>query len=191
MPVIPRIVIGALIFGACYLIDKGFSKAFRSKAQHMSGLAVRVNKRYGAFGVILFALGVGAILAGLSGEWILIAGGALILIAGICMVVYYLTFGVFYDDDSFLVSGFGQKGTSHLYKEIQQQRLYLVQGGNVIIELYLNDGSTVSLQSNMEGVYPFLDTAFAGWCRQTGTDPNTCSFYNPSNHWWFPHEEES
>ena len=60
----------------------------------------------------------------------------------------------------------------------------------MVIELHMADGSTVSLQSTMTGVYPFLDTAFAGWCLQTGRDPQSCDFYDPSKHWWFPHEEE-
>ena len=49
------ILLAALVFGLCFLADKGFTKTFRGKAQHQSGLSVRVNKRYGAFGVIMIA----------------------------------------------------------------------------------------------------------------------------------------
>ena len=63
-------------------------------------------------------------------------------------------------------------------------------GGNVIIELYLEDGSSISLQSSMDGVYLFLDTAFAGWCLQTGRDPQDCDFHDPSQSLWFPTVEE-
>ena len=73
---------------------------------------------------------------------------------------------------------------------ILHQRLYRVQGGNIIVELYLADGESVSVLSNMDGAYPFLDTAFAGWCKQTGRNPEECTFHDPSKHWWFPHEEE-
>ena len=58
-------------------------------------------------------------------------------------------------------------------------------------KVYLKDGSTVSLQSTMDGVYPFLDTAFAGWCLQTGRDPESCDFHDPSKSLWFPPVEES
>ena len=189
MEFVSVVLIAAAVFGICYFVDKGFAKLFRSKAQHMSGLAVRVNKRYGAFGVILFALGVGAILAGLSGEWILIAGGALILIAGICMVVYYLTFGVFYDDDSFLISRFGKKSLTYRYDQIKTQQLY-VASGNTLIELHMTDGQNISLQAGMPGVYDFMDKAFAGWCRQKGVDPESCEFHDPHNSCWFPPMEE-
>ena len=183
------LLVAAAVFGVCHLVDKAFSNAFRSKAQHRSGTAVRVSKMYGIMGIALCVIGVLSLVVA-AGSVLLLVGGLIVLSMGAAMAVYYLTRGIFYDAESFLVSGFGQKGTSHSYKEILQQRLYLVQGGNVIIELHLDDGSTVSLQSNMDGVYPFLDTAFDGWCRQKGIDPDSCDFHNPSNHWWFPHEEE-
>lgn len=184
------LLVAAAVFGICRLVDKAFSNAFRSEAQHRSGMAVRVSKMYGIMGTVLCIIGVMAIMVGIHNILLLI-GGVIVLLMGAAMAMYYLTRGIFYDGESFLVSSIGKKGTAHYYKDIREQRLYLVQGGNVIIELYLNDGSSVSLQSNMEGVYPFLDTAFAGWCLQTGVDPQSCSFHDPSNHWWFPHEEES
>ena len=48
----------------------------------------------------------------------------------------------------------------------------------------------MSVQSTMEGVYPFMDTAFAGWCLETGHQMDQCDFYDPSKSWWFPHEKE-
>ena len=88
-------------------------------------------------------------------------------------------------------SSTGKKDAVHRYEEIVGQKLYVVQGGSIVAELYLKDGSTVSLQSTMDGVYPFLDTAFAGWCLQTGRDPESCDFHDPSKSLWFPPVEES
>ena len=119
----------------------------------------------------------------------LLIGGIIVLCMGLGLAAYYLGFGIFYDGESFLVSSLGKKSVTHDYKDIREQRLYLIQGGNILVELYMTDGTTVSLQSTMDGVYPFLDTAFAGWCLQTGRDPQSCDFHDPSNHWWFPHEE--
>lgn len=184
------LIIAALIFGVCYLVDKAFTKAFRSKAQHRSGKAVRAAKRYGVFGVVLTALGIAAITLGITDGPVLLWGGLFVLLMGIFLAVYYLSFGIFYDGESFLMSSFGKKDITYYYKEIVEQKLYLIQGGSVVIELHMTDGSAVSVNTNMDGVYPFLDTAFAGWCLQTGRDPQSCDFHDPSKSWWFPHEEE-
>jgi len=184
-------VIAAVVFGVCHLVDRLFTKLFRSKAQHRSGLAVRANKRYGIFGVILSVLGILGLIAGAKGEKVLTVSGIIVLLMGIGLTVHYLSFGIFYDGESFLLCRFGKKDVEHRYQEIVGQRLYVVTGGSTIIELQLSDGSAVSVQSNMDGVYPFMDTAFLGWCQQTGHEIDQCSFYDPSKSWWFPHEEES
>ena len=185
------LLIAAAVFGLCFAVDKAFAKLFRSKAQHRSGMAVRANKRYGLFGVILSVLGVMAICVGISDGSVLLWGGIIVLLMGICLAVYYLSFGVFYDGETFLLSRFGKKDITYRFDQIQGQKLYLVQGGNVIIELHMTDGNTVSLQSTMDGVYPFLDTAFAAWCMQTGRDPQNCDFHDPSQSLWFPTVEET
>ena len=185
------LLIAAAVFGLCFAVDKAFAKLFRSKAQHRSGMAVRANKRYGLFGVILSVLGVMAICVGISDGSVLLWGGIIVLLMGICLAVYYLSFGVFYDGETFLLSRFGKKDITYRFDQIQGQKLYLVQGGNVIIELHMTDGNTVSLQSTMDGVYPFLDTAFAAWCMQTGRDPQSCDFHDPSRSRWFPTVEET
>ena len=184
------LLIAAAVFGLCFAVDKAFAKLFRSKAQHRSGRAVRANKRYGLFGVILSVLGIMAICVGISDGSVLLWGGVIVLLMGICLAVYYLSFGVFYDGETFLLSRFGKKEVTYRFSEIKGQKLYLVQGGNVIIELHMADGGTVSLQSTMDGVYPFLDTAFAAWCLQTGRDPQSCDFHDPSQSLWFPTVED-
>ena len=191
MQYIAVLIVAGLVFGVCYLFDKGFEKAFRNKAQHKSGLAVRLPKRYAAFGAILVTLGIAAIFTGLNSSVLLLAGGGLIVIMGIALVVYYATFGIFYDADSFILTTFGKKSTEYRFRDIKGQQLYVIQGGSVVVELHMADGRSVSLQSTMEGAYPFLDVAFAGWCRQTGRTAEDCTFYDPSQHCWFPGMEET
>lgn len=191
MEFIAIILVAAAVFGICYLVDKGFARAFRSKAQHRSGLAVRANKRYGIFGVILTALGVMALCAGITDGAVLLVGGLIVLLMGLCLAAYYLSFGIFYDGESFLQSRFGKKDVTYFYRDIRGQKLYLIQGGNIVVELHMADGNVVSLQSAMDGVYPFLDTAFAGWCLQTGRDPQSCDFHDPSQSLWFPTVEDT
>ena len=184
------LLIAAAVFGLCFAVDKAFSKLFRSKAQHRSGMAVRANKRYGLFGVILSVLGIMAACVGISDGPVLLWGGIVVLLMGAALAVYYLSFGVFYDGETFLLSRFGKKEVTYRFSDIKGQKLYMVQGGNVIIELHMADGGTVSLQSTMDGVYPFLDTAFAAWCLQTGRDPQSCDFHDPSQSLWFPTVED-
>ena len=187
---IPILLVAALIFGICYLVDKTFAKLFRSKAQHRSGKAVRANKRYGVFGVLLTILGIMAVCVGVTDGPVLIWGGIFVLLMGISLAVYYLSFGIFYDGESLLLQRFGKKAVTYYYKDIVGQKLYLIQGGNIVVELHMADGRAVSVQSVFEGVYPFLDTAFAGWCLQTGRDPQSCDFHDPSQSLWFPTVEE-
>lgn len=184
------ILVAAVTFGGCYLLDKGFTKVFRGTRQHQTGLSVRLNKRYGSGGLLLAVLGVAAFFSGLSNSTVLLVGGIFVALLGVGLIVYYMTFGLFYDEDSFVLTTFGRKSVTYAFREIRSQQLYAVTGGSTIIELQLQDGRAVSLQSNMTGVYPFLDTAFAGWCRQTGRKAEDCPFHDPENSRWFPGTEE-
>ncbi len=190
MQAIVIFIIAALVFAVCWGVDKLFIRLFRSKAQHRSGLAVRSSKRYGLFGVIFTVLGILGIFSGTGGDKILLYAGIVVMLMGIALAVHYLSFGIFYDGESFLLSRFGRKDREHRYDEIVSQKLYVITGGSTVIELTLKDGSTVSLQSTMDGVYPFMDTAFAGWCVETGRRMEDCDFYDPAKSWWFPHETE-
>lgn len=182
------IVVVALTFGVCYLIDKGFHKLFRSKVQHASGLSVRLNQRYATIGLILVFLGICSLFAGLREYLVLAIGGGIVLLIGVGLIVYYVTFGIFYDDDGFIHASFGKRSVTFRYDEIMGQMLYNVSG-NIMIELHMKDGRSVQLQPAMVGVYPFLDHAFDRWCCQTRRDPDQCDFHDPDNSCWFPNVE--
>ena len=183
------ILVAAAVFGLCFAVDKGFAKSFRNQIQHKSGLSVRLSKRYALFGLILTVVGILAICMGLTDGSVLLWGGVIVLLMGAGLITYYLTFGIFYDADSFIFTTFGKKSVVYSFSDIREQKLYVVQGGSIIVELHMADGRAVSLQSTMEGTYPFLDHAFAAWCRQTGRNPEECEFHDPSNSLWFPMEE--
>lgn len=182
---VPIIMIAAITFGVCFLIDKGFHKTFRGKVQHISGLSVRLNKRYATIGIILFFLGVCAVFAGLNGYLALTIGGAVVALMGVALIVYYMTFGIFYDEDGFVLTTFGKRSTTYRYNQIKGQLLYNASG-NVLIELHMTDGRSVNLQATMVGAYSFLDYAFENWCRQSDRDPESCDFHDPDNSLWFP-----
>ena len=176
------LLVAAVTFGICLVLDKGFTRIFRSRKQHKSGMEVRLNKRYGAMGLIVGVLGIAAIF---TGHPVLIGGGTLLVLMGTALVIYYMTFGVFYDEESFVLTTFGRKSKTYDFRQIQNQQLYNSYG-NIVIELILADGRSFQLQTNMTGVYPFLDTAFLGWCRQKGLKKEDCPFYDPDNSCWFP-----
>lgn len=190
MPIIAFLIIGILVFGICFLFDKGFTKLFRGKIQHSSGKSVRLNKRFGSFGLILSVLGLAALFSGFSGDLVLGIGGSVVLVVGVGLIVYYMTFGVFYDNDTFLLTRFAHKSVTYRFEDIRGQMLYTASG-NIVVELHMSDGLTVGLQGKMDGVYPFLDAAFDGWCRQKGIRPEDCDFHDTANSLWFPMVEEA
>ena len=186
---IPYLILAALVFGACFLVDKGFSKLFRSRKEHRSGMAVKHNKRTAVFGLVLAMLGVVGILSGNGGGRGLLVMSIAVLLMAVVLIVYYLSFGIYYDAEGFLVSGFGKRNVSYGYGSIREQKRYVIQGGSVLVELHMDDGNTVGVQSTMDGAYPFLDYAFARWCEQKGIDPDKCEFHDPGQHRWFPEED--
>lgn len=185
------VIVAAAVFGLCYLADKGFVKVFRSQAQHKSGLSVRLSKRYGSIGLLVAVLGVAALIVGIDGKegWALPVCGGLLIVTGLGLAIYYLSFGVFYDADGFVLTNFGKHSVTYAYKDIRCQQLY-VGHGQIVLELHLTDGKHVQLNSNMEGIYPFLDYAFERWCEQTGRSRENCDFYDPDNSCWFPPMED-
>lgn len=192
MEFLPTIIVAAVIFGLCFLLDKGFTKVFRGKAQHASGRSVRVNKHYGGAGTVLLVLGVAAVLSGIAGEWVLVAGGCVLILVGAALIVYYMTFGIYYDDDSFLYSTFGKKSMTYQHNQIHCQQLYVVQGGNIVVELHMTDGRTVQVQLQFKNAEDFLNTAFLGWVRQKNLDmrEGNWDFHDPQNSCWFPKAED-
>lgn len=190
MDILVILLVGAVTLGLCLLIDKGFTAWFRSKPQHKTGLSVRLSQHYGGAGIILLILGLMAVFSGWSTGKLLLICGILVSVLGAALIVYYMTFGIYYDSDSLILTTFGRKSTVYSYADILGQKLYRVTGGGVIIELYFQGGRTVALQSNMKGVYPFLDTAFSGWCRQKRLNAEECTFHDPQNSCWFPSMEE-
>ena len=183
-------VVIILTFALCFALDKGFTKLFRSQPQHLSGKAVRLHKYYGLGGILLTVLGIGAVFTGIrEAMTILIVGGALIGVMGIGLIVSFLTFGLFYDEDTFLVTTFRKKTGLYRFNQIKGQKLYN-NGGQTLIELYLSDGRSVQLQSTMVGAYEFLDYAFEAWCAQRGKRPEDCPFHDPDNSLWFPTVED-
>jgi hypothetical protein len=185
------LLVAAATFGVMFLLDKGLTRLFRSREQHASGTAVRLKKRYGVFSVALMILGAMALMTFFTERnLILLVGGILLIPGGAALGIYYLTHGIFYDDESFLHTTFGNRSVSYRYGDIQGQRLYRLQGGSYLVELYMEDGKTVPVQTDMEGALSFLDKAAHARMRQLGLNSHECDWFDEQNSCWFPPMED-
>ena len=186
MGLISVALVVAAVFGLCYLVDKGFTKIFRGKVQHQSGKSVRLSKRYGSIGIIMFAFGTAAVFMGINNsEWVLVGGASLLVLGGIALMTYYMSFGIYYDEDSLIYSNFGKASMTYYFKDIRFQQLYLASG-NVVLELHLEDGSHFQIHTGMTGMYQFVEHAFQVWLEKTGRTVEDCPWYDPDNSCWFP-----
>ena len=185
------LLVAAATFGVMFLLDKGLTKLLRSRTQHRSGTAVRLKKHFGILSLALMILGALGVINGLL-EWnlTLLLGGAVILPGGAVLGIYYLTHGIFYDDDSFLYVSFGNRSQEYRYADIKAQKLYEIQGGSLLVELHMTDGSAVSVQGTMEGAPAFLDKAAHARMRQLGLNSHECDWFDEDKGQWFPPVEE-
>lgn len=189
MPILVTIVMIAGTFVVCWLVDQGFTKLFRNQPEHFSGKSIRQSKKYAAIGLILSVLGIAGLLSGLPDQWMLIAGSLAVAALGIGLVVYYMTFGIFYDADTFLVSTFAHKTEAYHYGDICGQLLYRT-ANSILVELHMRGGNTVVVPLNLENAEAFLDHAFEAWCSQKFKLPEDCAFHDPDNSLWFPTMQE-
>ena len=181
----------AATFGVMFLLDKGLTKLFRSRDQHRSGTAVRLKKHYGILSLALMILGLLGIVTYFTDKnLILLVGGIVVLPGGALLGIYYLTHGIFYDDDSFLYTSFGNRSVSYRYGDIKAQKLYEIQGGTLLVELHMTDGKAVSVQTTMEGAKTFLDKAAHARMRQLGLNSHECSWFDETEGRWFPPVED-
>lgn len=185
------ILVAALTFGAMFAIDKGFTKLFRSQAQHHSGTAVRLKKGYGVAAILLCILAVLSLFQFVSnGEMLMLVCFFALIAMGAGLGVYYVTHGIFYDDESFLYTTLGKKARTYRYADITGQKLYVLQGGSYLVDLYMTDDTTVSVQTSMEGAYAFLDKACHARFRQLGINSFECDWFDSDNSCWFPPKGE-
>ena len=187
----PYLLIIAATFGVMFLLDKGLTKLFRSRQQHRSGTAVRLKKYYGILSLALMILGVLGIVTYFSDRGlVLLIGGILVIPGGAALGIYYLTHGIFYDDEGFLYTSFGNRSDEYRYADIRAQKLYQIQGGTLLVELHMENGKAVSVQANMEGALAFLDKAAHARMRQLGLNSHECGWFDETKGQWFPPLED-
>lgn len=185
------VIVAALTFAIMFGLDKLFTKLFRGKRQHSSGLSVKLPKRYAVAGLLLGILGVIVLIQLFDGfDRLMLVVGILLLVMCAGFEAYYLSFGIYYDDESFIYSTFGKPSVTYRYADIDAQQLYVTTGGGILVDLYMSDGKSVGLQSTMQGVYDFLDKACHARFRQLGINSAECPWFNERESCWFPPKED-
>ena len=176
------------VFGVLFLLDRGLTSLTRRR---QSGNEVRLPKRYGSMALALVVLGAAAALLPLfGGPPTLLLGGIVVVPCGVVLAIYFMTHGISYDDDGFRYTKFGSRSVAYRYADITAQKLYALQGGSHLVELYMVGGRTVPVETAMENALPFLDQAARARLRQLGLKEQDCPWFDPANACWFPSEEE-
>ena len=178
------VVICAIVFLVCFLIDKLIQR-LRPKTPRGKGIKfVRMPRRAFLFGLVLTLFPVLAVLFWLPREETLLrAGCGLIFAMGIVLLVYFFSFSIRYDDTGFEYHDLRHKRTLFTYDQIRGQRSLLTRSG-VQTVLFAADDSLM-LSEAMQGVSEFLNTAFFKWCKLKEIDPDSIE-NNPRMLTYFP-----
>lgn len=173
----------AVIFGLVALVDFIFKKLFSRSGVRQKGKAVRMPRYSFILGIFISLLSVIGLLFYEEADLFLTIGMAVALIMGLYVLVNFLRFGIFYDEDGFEYRTLTQKPRYFRYGDITGQRGFLARSGlNVSL---IAAGTEIPLNGAMQGVAEFMSHAFFAWCRETGRDPDSMEF-DPSTLSYFP-----
>lgn len=176
----------ALVFGLCFLVDKG---AARLIARARAASSVRPPLRYPVLAAALILAAVGCVVfAVVKQSWLYGAAAAVFLAIGVYALVYYRATGISYTDTHFTFRS-GKRRRTFAFGDIEGQRVAVAKTG-VCLVLCLG-AEQVVLYSSMQGFGPFLDSAFQGWCRAKGLDPAGQIWHDPANQQWFPDQPDA
>lgn len=179
----------AAIFGLIALLDFLFHKLFPKSKVEQSSQVVRLPRYSSILGLLMALLGIIALLfLPLEGQWVLQFGCVLVLVMGLCMLVNYFRFGIFYDDECFVYRTTTRKARTYRYEDITGQRSFLARSG-LNTSLYVGDDE-IQLYDAMQGLDSFLNKAFYGWCRAKGLDPDKVP-HDPRSLTYFPDPEDA
>ena len=174
-----------LIFGACFLVDRGVA-ALKGRVGQ-SGV-VRMPLRYP---VLAGALILGAAVLAFT-AWqrkSLLYGLAAGVFAAVALYALYAycTTGIRYGETGFTFRR-GRLRRTFQFVDISGQRVAITRRGCCLV-LCLGEAEVV-LYSNMQGFSPFLEAAYLAWCQAKQLDPQAQDFHNPADYRWFPDQPE-
>ena len=181
------IIIGFLMlvtFGVCFLVDKLIQRRKKYRDSGIEPDRVRLPRANNIVGILLLAGGFVLLMffAPVEGGiwWFM---SVAVMLIGLFLLVNYLATGINYDEAGFTYKRLFRPSLTFTYGEIKGQRSFANRAG-VNVLLYVGD-EDVYLYSAMKGTRGFMETAFNGWCRSRGIDPETVSPPNPDAMIWF------
>lgn len=177
----------AVIFGLVALVDLVLGKLFPKSKTRQQGKAVRAPRYSFILGILITLLCIIGLLFYTDADPFLRGGMISAMVLGIYMVVNYIRFGIFYDDEGFEYRTLTKQSRYYRYGDITGQRSFLARSGlNVSL---LAKGDEIPLNGAMQGVAEFMSHAFFAWCRETERNPDAMEF-DPSTLSYFPTPEQ-
>lgn len=177
----------AVIFGLVALVDFVLGRLFPKSDLEQHGKVVRLPRYSFILGLLMAVLGVMVVLLLSPRNQLYLWIGALIVtVMGVFLLINFFSFAIWYDDEGFSYRTLTKKKQVFRYADITGQRSFLARSG-VNILLYVG-GEEVALYTAMQGLKPFLETAFRAWCKSRDVDPDTVPT-NPDYFSYFPEQD--
>lgn len=183
------LIIAALVFGLCFLIDFLFKKLFPKSKLEGSKRVVRMPRRSAIWGLILTLFPVVVLLFWLppEGDTALTIGCVVAILFGLVLLVQYFSFGIWYDEETFLFKDLRRGRRTYHYSQIKGQQSLMTRSG-IQATIFVGE-DVIEVSSAMQGLPDFLDKAFYRWCAAKGIDPDSVE-NNPAMLTYFPALEE-
>lgn len=183
------LIICAVVFLVCFLIDLLLKAIFPKSRLEKSKQVVRPPRRSVVFGIILTFLGAAVLIRKLpeADDVLLLIGAGVAMIFGVILLCTYFSFSIFYDEEGFLYRAWGKGKKEFRYSQIRGQRSLMTRGGINTI-LFVGD-EEINLYSAMQNLNAFLNKAFFKWCAAKGIDPDSIE-NNPRMVTYFPDPEQ-
>ena len=188
-PYILMLIVCALVFLVCFLIDTLLKVIFPKSKLEKSKQAVRPPRRSAVIGVILAFLGLAVVvrIAPQEHDTLLLIGAIGAMVIGAVLLCTYFSVVIYYDDEGFLYKAWGHGKQEFRYSQIKGQRSLLTRGGVNTI-LFVGDAE-INLYGAMQNLNAFLSKAFFKWCEVKGIDPDSIE-NNPRMATYFPDPDD-
>lgn len=178
----------ALVFLACFLIDKLLGLLFPKSDTEKSGQSVRLPRRNAIAGVLLLFVPLAVLLFLIpeEGDALVSVGCVIAMILGVILLVSYCSFAIYFDDEGFVYKDLRRKKAAYRYSQIRGQRSVLTRSG--VNSILFVGKDEINVYSTMQNLNAFLSKAFYKWCQVRQIDPAEIE-NNPRMFTWFPDPE--